>query len=189
MENGQEHEILEAMAKGDQDAFRRLFDFWYKPMCVYAMNYIDSFDAAEDIVQNIFVRFWMKYSKVRFQGSLKSYLFASVQYDCVRYLRRQKKHLNMDTLSEVGEEDAFTLWESEEEETYDEEDYRRLMEEIEKLPEQARRIFTLVVLEDKKYKEVAALLGISVNTVKTSLSRSFKRLRSFLGLIVAILLH
>ncbi|MDE7074306.1 MAG: sigma-70 family RNA polymerase sigma factor [Odoribacter sp.] len=189
MNTAQEKEILEAVSKGDQDAFHRLFDIWYKPMCVYAMNYIDSFDDAEDIVQNILAMFWMKYSKERFEGSLKSYLFAAVQYDCVRCLKRQRRHLNVDALPEEGEGEAFVVPEAEEEERYGEEDYRRLMEEIEKLPEQARRIFTLVVLEDRKYKEVAAMLGISVNTVKTSLSRSFKRLRGSLGLIVTILLH
>ena len=189
MNTGQENEILEAVSKGDKDAFRRLFDIWYKPMCVYAMNYIDSFDDAEDIAQNILALFWMKYSKERFEGSLKAYLFSSVRNDCVRCLKRQRKYLHVDALPEEGEGEAFVAPEAAEEEAYGEEDYRRLMEEIEKLPEQARRIFTMVVLEDKKYKEVAALLGISVNTVKTSLARSFKRLRSSLGLIVTILLH
>ena len=150
----QEDDMLEAVSKGDEAAFHRLFDIWYKPMCVYAMNYIDLFDDAEDIVQNILARFWIKYSKENFTGSLKSYLFAAVQYDCIRLLRRQK----------------------------------RRMEEIDKLPEQARRIFVAVVLEDKKYKDVAAMLGVSVNTVKTQLSRSLRRLRGSLGLIIGILL-
>lgn len=185
----QENELLEAVSKGNQNAFRRLFDLWYKPMCVYALNYIDSFDDAEDIVQNILATFGMKYSKEKFKGSLRAYLFSSVQYECVRCLKRQRRSLNVDALLEEGEQEIFAVPEMETEETYSEEDYRRLMEDIEKLPEQARRIFTLVVLEDKKYKEVAALLGISVNTVKTSLARSFKRLRSSLGVIIAILLH
>lgn len=195
MRNGQEEELLKAVSEGDEEAFHRLFDIWYKPMCVYAMNYIDSFDDAEDIAQNILARFWMKYSRETFSGSLKGYLFASVQYDCIRWLRRQKNRRNEASLpetgpdGEAGESLVFDIPELATDEEYNEEDYRRLMEEIGKLPEQARRIFIAVVLEDKKYKEVAAMLGISVNTVKTQLSRSFKRLRNSLGMIVVVLLH
>lgn len=53
----QEDDMLDAVSKGNEAAFHRLFDIWYKPMCVYAMNYIDLFDDAEDIVQNILARF------------------------------------------------------------------------------------------------------------------------------------
>ena len=175
----QEDDMLEAVSKGDEAAFHRLFDIWYKPMCVYAMNYMD-------IVQNILARFWIKYSKENFTGSLKSYLFAAVQYDCIRLLRRQKRRVNEEQWTPGSEwaeipEDFMG-------EVYDEEAYRHLMEEIDKLPEQARRIFVAVVLEDKKYKDVAAMLGVSVNTVKTQLSRSLRRLRGSLGLIIGILL-
>ena len=182
----QEDDILNAMSQGDEAAFHRLFDIWYKPMCVYAMNYIDSFDDAEDIAQNILARFWIKHSKENFTGSLKGYLFAAVQYDCIRLLRRQKRRVNEEQWTpgsewaEIPEDFAG--------EVYDEEAYRHLMEEIDKLPEQARRIFIAIVLEDKKYKDVAAMLGISVNTVKTQLSRSLRRLRGSLGLIIGILL-
>lgn len=181
----QKDDILKAVSEGDEEAFHRLFDIWYKPMCVYAMNYIDSFDDAEDIAQNILARFWIKYSKENFTGSLKGYLFAAVQYDCIRVLRRQKRRAD-----EVGKEGYEWPEISEDftEEVYDEEAYRCLMEEIDKLPEQSRRIFIAVVLEDKKYKEVAAMLGISVNTVKTQLSRSLRRLRGSLGLVIGILL-
>lgn len=189
----QEDDLLKAVSKGDEEAFHRLFDIWYKPMCVYAMNYIDSFDDAEDIAQNILARFWIKYSKENFTGSLKGYLFAAVQYDCIRVLRRQKRRVNEEQWrpeSGIGKQGGqwTELPEDFGEEMYDEEAYRRLMEEIDKLPDQARCIFIAVVLEDKKYKEVAAMLGISVNTVKTQLSRSLRRLRGSIGLIISILL-
>ncbi len=193
MKTEQTDDLLKAVSEGDEDAFHRLFDIWYKPMCVYAMNYIDSFDDAEDMAQNILAAFWVKYSKKRFVGSLKGYLFAAVQYDCIRYLRRQKNHWNKGSIESMAEEELekSLLVDVEDSlvEEYDEEAYRRLMQEVEKLPDQARCIFMAVVVEDKKYKEVAAMLGISINTVKTQLSRSFRRLRDSLGVVIMILLH
>jgi DNA-binding protein HU-beta len=51
--------------------------------------------------------------------------------------------------------------------------YRR----IEALPEQGRRIFKMICIEHKSYVETARLLSLSLHTVKTHMSRSFKALR------------
>ena len=55
----------------------------------------------------------------------------------------------------------------------------QLLAELKKLPEQEYNVLVKIVLEDKKYKEVAEELHISVNTVKTHLSRALKMLRRF----------
>ena len=47
------------------------------------------------------------------------------------------------------------------------------------LPEQEYNVLVKIILEDKKYKEVAEELHISINTVKTHLSRALKMLRRF----------
>lgn len=71
------------------------------------------------------------------------------------------------------------------------EDFRFSLEEMEEreeiqkainlLPEQCRLIFTLCCLENMKYQEVADKLGISINTVRTQMTRAFKSLRDTLS--------
>ena len=65
---------------------------------------------------------------------------------------------------------------------YDEEELlqkrNQLLAELKKLPEQEYNVLVKIILEDKKYKEVAEELHISINTVKTHLSRSLNMLRS-----------
>lgn len=51
-------EILEKLKKEDYSGYRILFDQYYKPLCVYSLKYCDSFSQAEDIVQDLFVKFW-----------------------------------------------------------------------------------------------------------------------------------
>ena len=58
------------------------------------------------------------------------------------------------------------------------------MEELEKLPKQELSAVQAVILENKKYKEAAEELNISVNTLKTHLSRALKRLRKDNNLIL-----
>ena len=59
-----------------------------------------------------------------------------------------------------------------------------IMEELEKLPKQELSAVQAVILENKKYKEAAEELNISVNTLKTHLSRALKRLRKDNNLIL-----
>lgn len=60
---------------------------------------------------------------------------------------------------------------------------------IKKLPEQEYNVLVKIILEDKKYKEVAEELHISVNTVKTHLSRALKMLRRFNMIEILILFN
>lgn len=54
---------------------------------------------------------------------------------------------------------------------------KKLMADLEKLPQQEILAVKAVILENKKYKEAAEELNISVNTLKTYLSRALKKLR------------
>ena len=56
-----EQEILTLISCGNPDGLKSLFDLYYKPLCIFAMNFLDSFGESEDIVQDLFVKFWEKY--------------------------------------------------------------------------------------------------------------------------------
>ena len=70
-----------------------------------------------------------------------------------------------------------------------EEEKERLYAEIEKLPEQCRKVFEAIVLKDMKYKEAAEQLNLSVNTIKTHLARAIKQLRTSLSIIVLMMIR
>lgn len=175
-----EQEILGLISGGDQEGLKCLFDFYYKPLCVFAMNFLDSFEESEDIVQELFVKFWEKYNHSHFEGSLKAYLFSSVQHNCMKSLRKKNKY-RFQTLENHMELPVYT------EEDFETES-KKLYEEIARLPEQSRKVFELIVLQDMKYKDVADTLRLSVNTVKTHFSRALKQLRGSLNTLILLLL-
>jgi RNA polymerase sigma-70 factor (ECF subfamily) len=59
----------------------------------------------------------------------------------------------------------------------DQDFYAELYKAIQKIPEQRRKILELAVFESQSYKEIAVRLGISVNTVKTQMGRSYQFLK------------
>ena len=69
-------------------------------------------------------------------------------------------------------------------EEIDEQVYDKVNLAIESLPEQCRLIIKLNVLEGKKYQEIAEELGITVNTIRTQVSRGYKKLRDILSGVV-----
>lgn len=158
--------------ENDEKAFKELVDAYYTPLCVYSVQYTDSLEVSEDIVQDFFVRFWEKKLYRTVNGKLKQYLFNSIRNASIDYLRKHQPLVFMEI-----EENAY-ITEAELEETVPEEQLQRLRYHLKQLSLQEYKILMEVVVHNKKYKEVAEELGISVNTVKTHLSNALKYLRS-----------
>ena len=179
----QDQHILDSFKRNDELGLEILFDRYYRPLCVYAMKYLDDIHIAEDIVQEVFIRFWEGKIYKNIKGSLKNYLFVSVRNRSVNYL---KSSLNVKTeyIKHLNEEFAF--------EQFDDdqivEKKQKLYREIEKLPPQSKKVLKLIVFEKLKYKEVSEELDISLNTVKTHFSRALKQLRNSIDIIILIMI-
>lgn len=179
----QELDIIQKLKNGDESGLRQMFDIYYSPLCIFTLKYIDSFDLAEDLVQETFIKFWEKKRVERLRGSLKSYLFMAVKNNALNYIRQNKKF----RIEELDDEFDLLM-----EEPSDKEDLelkkQKLYSELESLSPQSRKVFEAIIFNDKRYKEVAEELDISVNTVKTHYSRALKQLRSSLDIIIMIML-
>ncbi|TKG89610.1 RNA polymerase sigma-70 factor [Puteibacter caeruleilacunae] len=175
--------IIQKLRKRDESGLKQMFDSYYTPMCICAYNYLDNFDQAEDLVQEIFIGFWENQRINHLTSSLKSYLFTSVRNNALQRVKKsnQFKIIEIDDDFDMLEENCM---DPEELETKKQIVYN----EIENLPEQCRKVFELIVFDNYKYKEVAVDLNISVNTVKTYFSRSLKHLRTSVGLSIIYVL-
>lgn len=176
--------ILEKLKQGQAGAFRELFDLYYIPLTSYAFKYCDSFTLAEDIVQDLFVKFWDEQLYVKLDDNIGAYLFKSVKNNTLQVLKKKSKYRFEDIESQVCdliEEFDFDKLNLEEEK-------RKLHQHIEALPRKSKEVFKAIVLDNLKYKEVALQLDISVNTVKTHYSRALKQLRETVPVIIWLLL-
>lgn len=176
--------ILNFLKKGERKGLEMLFQKFYKPLVLYAFKFLRDLPEAEDVVQEVFINFWKRDKFVDIEFYLRSYLYQSVRNTCLNCLQ-VKKNISPDQLDSVK-----SLYN---EEFPDEEQFIEQLEiiykEIEKLPYKTRMIFRSIVLENKKYKEVAEEQQISVNTVKTLLVRALSTLRNRLNSFDFILLQ
>ncbi|MFR6542156.1 MAG: sigma-70 family RNA polymerase sigma factor [Butyricimonas virosa] len=155
--------------------FTIVFDKNYEALCLYAVRFVEDFLEAEDIVQEVFVRFWEMYSKRLTMTNARPLLYRMIRNMCVDRVR-EKRSPQVD-VEMVSDRLAYYFQpESEEDSKID-----LLMEAVRNLPEKCQQVLVAICFNEKKYKEVAVEMQVSINTVKTQLARALKLLRERLN--------
>ncbi|MCT4603242.1 MAG: RNA polymerase sigma-70 factor [Marinifilum sp.] len=178
-----EQDIIQKFKNGDQSGLRMLFDLYYTPLCVFAYKYFDSYEKAEDIVQEAFINLWEKERMVEFTGSVKSYLFSIVRNNSINQIRKDNRF----RFEEIDNQ-AYQIIENKYENQLLEQRKENLYKEIAELPTQCKTVFEAIAFDKMKYADVAEEMNISINTVKTHYKRALKQLRSNLDVLVMVLL-
>ena len=149
-----------------------LFTLHYRPLCLYAMHFVNDIDQSEDIVQDCFSIVWERLSSDKVQvENIKSYLFSMVRNKSLDYLQDEKRIDTDISIAELNDE----LVQEEVEERSEME--ARMWTAIDSLPERCRQIFLLNKRDGLKYKEIAEQLGLSVNTVDNQVSKALRLIR------------
>jgi RNA polymerase sigma-70 factor (ECF subfamily) len=160
--------------------FRYLFDTFYPSLTAYACKIVNSHQEAEDIVQDVFLSFWMNKETFDFGKPVKAYLFKAVYNRSVNYLNSKKTTLEVaESQTDRTLERICTL-------SY--QDDSLLLKEmagaishfIESLPAQRRQVFKLSRISELKNREIAGTLHISEKTVEAHISKALKELRVYL---------
>lgn len=152
--------------------FEESFKRFFKPLCFHAMSFVRDEDAARDIVHDVFLTVWTQRAKIDFSQPILPYYLSLTRNRCLNYL----DHLKVKTRYEEKVVRNHPLYTE-----YDPVDHEELicqiMLRINQLPDRCGEVMRLCFVECKKYKEVAEMLNISVNTVKTHISLGLKTLR------------
>ena len=157
--------LFEKMQRGDTSALEYFFREYTDVLYYRALGFVKDNLAAEDIVQEVFIRFWQLRKNLKITDSVPGYLCKAVDHRCHNYL----EHLKVKHRYEESQK-----WEEVMEEVSEDEEELNIMRErlkmfVDSLPEKCREIFILACIEGLKYKQVAEKLDVSVNTVKTQL--------------------
>ncbi len=163
--------------------FEKVFRLYYKPLVGYAIRYLKSQEEAEEVVQEVFFKLWNKADSLNIKTSVKSYLFGAVRNSCLNAIQHQK------TVQEYVDYTRYTTRSELTETPLEvEELQQQINTAINKLPEKCKEIFLLSRMEEKKYKEIAEELGISIKTVENQMGKALKILREELGQYLPLLL-
>lgn len=167
---------IQGLRKRDSRVYEVVFKKYYPGLVMFVCRHVGDREVAKDIVQDIFFKLFEISHSLPKEFNLKSWFYKVARNAAVDYLR----HLQVvDRHKFLMAEAMLTSEELDEE--IDEEVYNRVNEAIDSLPEQCRLIIKLNVIEGKKYLEIAEELDISINTIRTQVSRGYKKLREILS--------
>lgn len=171
-----ESELISALKKGEHEAYSYLFSRYYKDLVLYGGTIIQDQEICEDIVQNLFLHIWENREIIKIE-SLKSYLLKSVKNSCLDEIKHNKiinEHtdfiIRQNSLESNSTEEYILFSEVN----------TKLLEAIEKLPEDEKITFKMSRIKEIKYQQIADELNVSVRTVEVRISKSIKHLKEML---------
>jgi RNA polymerase sigma-70 factor (ECF subfamily) len=147
-------------------AFERLMPAYRRRVFGLAYSLLRDRGAAEDVAQEVFVRLWQALPRYDGRAQLSTWIYAITRNASISAIRKRRRALSLSDpvvfdevesrgASPVVEPCDGTLW-----------------RQVEALPDKQRQAVTLYYQEERTVEEVAAMMGLPVNTVKTHLHRA-----------------
>lgn len=174
-------EYIAQIREGDVAAFEAIFREYYEKLLHFSLGFIGSREAAEDLVQDVFVRIWEQRHGWEVRESVAAYLYGSVRNRCLDHVRHRlverqwAEHVVAvrasagDGLQRAPEAADAAI----EEDEID----RALRAAVDRLPERCKQTFVLSREHGLTYHEIARVMGVSTQTVKIQMGRALKSLR------------
>lgn len=171
-------EIAVLVSESNRDAFALLYDRYWHAVYLTAMRYLKCPDRAQDLVQDVFMKLWVKRADLCYINQLDNYIFIIARNEVVSCLRKQHRltplEPRQDTiladLCDPHTESVVVLKETE----------LLVNRAVEQLPPQQKVAFTLTRHEGLSHAAIAALLGINVRTVNNHITRALANIRRYL---------
>ena len=179
-------QLIEDIRNGSMQAFRVIYDQHYLMLCRFAYQFLNDHGLAEEIVDDTIFYLWEHRKDLRLEHSLRAYLMTAVKNKCLNELSslRHRSQLafssitneeNREFLDSVFVDDQHPMGMLIEKELEE-----RILFYINVLPEECRRVFMMSRFDNKKYREIAEELGISINTVKYHMKNALAHLEKHL---------
>jgi len=169
--------ILTEVSKGNEAAFKTLFDTYRPNIYTTALRVTNNEFMAEDIVQDTFVKVWINKHNLTNVDNFEKWLYVL------------SKNITLDILKKQAHYKAYAVEEAKEAliRVYPEADYLAqdkdfqglLQKAIDRLPEKQKETYRLIREQYLKREEAATMLNVSPETVKSNLEQAMKSIRAY----------
>lgn len=160
----------------ERERWALIYERFYQPLCYFSNSILNDPEKARDIVQSVLVKLWQE--KIVFENleHLQNYLYKSVRNTSINEAHTASNRSRI--LKGLAERNP---------DIYKQDDhfhaivkaelYKRILDEVAKLPDKTAQVFKLAFLEHKTNPEIAEMLSISTNTVKVHKNNAKKALQ------------
>jgi RNA polymerase sigma-70 factor (family 1) len=185
-----ERELIMQVSEGNQKAFRQLFDHHWDNIFSVALAFTKSTELSEELVQDVFLKIWLKRAILPSIEKFDAYLFIIARNHIYNELRKKIVHQPfVEQLQQCFQESSALP----EQQLLLKETKQLIDKAVTKLPTQQRTVFELSRNEGLDNNKIAEKLGISKLTVKSHMTKALKFIRSYYqmnteGLLLVIII-
>jgi len=174
---------------GERSAFALLVRRYQGPLFNFAMRHLRSPTSAEEVVQDAFVRVVQSAGDFKHEARFSTWVFTIVRNLCIDQIRKRalRKHPSLDESKRADEGEGPTLGEQTadgkadvERSAVSNEIRERVMSAVDTLPDEQREVFLLREVSNLPFKEIAEIVGVPENTVKSRMRYALERLQEAL---------
>ena len=158
----------------DQTSFKQLYQLLFFKLYQFAYSFVQSKESAEEVVNDVFLGVWQKRKTLDTINNINVYLYVAVKNASLNSLRKKKLNVPL-SLNDLAVH-HLRVTSNPESMMITRELESSIRKAIEQLPPKCKIIFKMIKYDGLSYKEVAAILGISVKTVDTQLYIALKKL-------------
>jgi len=180
MDTSDDKKLVSDFLKGDESSLSKLVSKYLKPIYNFIYRFLNDAPATDDLAQTTFVKAWKNINKFDQSKNFKTWIFTIARNTVYDYLRKKKtipfsKFIDSEgnnKLDNIGEKELLP------DEILMKKDIAKEVEEkLNGMPELYRAILTMHYKDDFSLTEIAEILDIPYNTVKSRYSRALKKLK------------
>ncbi|WP_244971252.1 RNA polymerase sigma factor [Vallitalea guaymasensis] len=174
-----EKTIIKKAKKGDKDAFEKLIIKYEKRVYNIAYQMFGNEHDANDMAQEVFIKIYKSLDKFNFKSSFSTWIHRITVNTCIDEYRKKKKNNKVESMDESMEQQDGVIHKqfvdkglTPEEKVIKNENILFIRESINELKEEHKMIIILRDIKGYSYDDIADILGISIGTVKSRISRA-----------------
>lgn len=172
----QEKKHIEKIREGNTVAFKMLFDKYYVQLSAFASEYVRSYDAGREVVQEVFVKIWSTREDWNPKGSIKPYMYKAVYNQALNFKKKEETRKKYESAAsadyEYVDEDAI-------ESKFRIKELRlALRDAVRQLPPKRQMVYVLHRQHGLSIKEISLIMGISPKTVENQMTEALRFLRT-----------
>jgi RNA polymerase sigma-70 factor (ECF subfamily) len=175
MESVNLNTIQHKLSVSDENALAELYRYYYKKLVQFSKSIVRTNELAEEVVEDVFIKLWCNRVSIHEIQNLNVYLYIAVKNTSLNTLSQKARQLisapfdflNIEFENELGKPDDLLITA---------EMMQRMQRAIDALPPRCKMIFKLIREDGLKYKEVAEILNISVNTIDAQMAIAVKKI-------------
>ena len=170
-------DLVTRVCQGDADAFRLIFERYSRPVISFIYDMVNDRALAEELTQETFVRAFRAIHTMRAETKLSTWLFGiarNVARESLRARARTNTHVDLadKSVMDLSDDKPVPV-----DGLLSKELNALIRRSLEALDEDKRVVFTLKVLHQCSYEEIAAITGFSLAKLKTDLHRARAEMR------------